>query len=81
MGTIEVPKDWSLKQFAENQDLSLAQRLAFLKLPLAERRQILERQAEIMIDRYQQDSEWKELMAGDIYHADAGLKASIGKES
>lgn len=50
----------------EDQDLSLAQRLAFLKLPLAERGQILENQAEAMIDHYQQDSEWKELMAGDI---------------
>ena len=50
----------------EAQDLSLAQRLAFLKLPLAERRQILEGQAEAMIEHYQQDSEWKELMAGDI---------------
>jgi len=38
----------------------------FLKLLLVERRQILERQAEAMIEHYQQDSEWKELMAGDI---------------
>ena len=66
VGTIEAPEDWSLRQFNEDQDLSLAQRLAFLKLPLAERRQILERQAEAMLEHYQQDSEWKELMAGDI---------------
>ena len=45
---------------------SLKQRLAFLKLPMAERRHILESQAEIMLSHYQQDSEWQELMAGDI---------------
>lgn len=50
----------------EEQALSLEQRLAFLKLPLIERRRILERQAETMLDRYQQDSEWQELMSGDI---------------
>jgi hypothetical protein len=66
VGTIEAPEDWSIKQFDGDQDLSLAQRLSFLKLPIAERRQILERQAEAMIEHYQQDSEWKELMAGDI---------------
>lgn len=45
---------------------SLKHRLAFLKLPMTERRNILETQAEIMLSRYQQDSEWQELMAGDI---------------
>jgi hypothetical protein len=45
---------------------SLKQRLAFLKLPMTERRNILESQAEIMHSHYQQDSEWQELMAGDI---------------
>jgi hypothetical protein len=33
---------------------------------MAERRQILESQAEIMISHYQQDAEWQELMTGDI---------------
>ncbi|MBE9054467.1 MULTISPECIES: hypothetical protein [Sphaerospermopsis] len=50
----------------ENQSLSLEQRLAFLKLPMAERRRILESQAETMISHYEEDSEWKELMSGDI---------------
>ncbi len=45
---------------------SLDQRFAFLKLPMAERRQILESQAETMVTHYQQESEWQELMAGDI---------------
>ena len=50
----------------EGQSPSLEQRLAFLKLPIAERRHLLESQAEIMLSHYQQDSEWQELMIGDI---------------
>lgn len=50
----------------DKQDLSLEQRLAFLKLPKAERRRILESQAETMLAHYQEDSEWKELISGDI---------------
>lgn len=51
---------------ADKQTLSLEQRLAFLKLPIAERRRILESQSETMLAHYQQDSEWQELMTGDI---------------
>ena len=50
----------------EEQALSLEQRLAFLKLPLIERRRILEGQAESIVNHYQQDSEWQELMSDDI---------------
>lgn len=50
----------------EEQALYLEQRLAFLKLPLIERRRILEGQAESMLDHYQHDSEWQELMSDDI---------------
>lgn len=50
----------------EERSPSLEQRLAFLKLPMAERRHILESQAERMLAHYQQDSEWQELMTGDI---------------
>ncbi|MEB3178119.1 MAG: hypothetical protein VKL59_03620 [Nostocaceae cyanobacterium] len=50
----------------ENQSPSLEERIAFLKLPAAERRLILETQAEKMQSHYQQESEWQELMAGDI---------------
>ena len=49
----------------EEQNLTLEQRLNFLKLPIAERRQILESQAEEMLDHYQQETDWQELMAGD----------------
>jgi hypothetical protein len=45
---------------------SLKQRLAFLKLPMTERRSILKSQADLMLSHYQQDSEWQELMTGDI---------------
>lgn len=48
------------------QTLSLEQRQDFLKLPMSERRRILESQAQTILDRYQQENEWQELMAGDI---------------
>ena len=51
---------------SEEQSPSLEQRLAFLKLPIAERRHILKSQAEKMLPHYQKDSEWQELMTGDI---------------
>ena len=50
----------------EEQSLTIEQRLDFLKLPIAERRQILESQAEEILAHYQQETEWKELMVGDI---------------
>lgn len=43
----------------EEQNLTLEQRLNFLKLPIAERRQILESQAEEMLDHYQQETDWQ----------------------
>lgn len=46
--------------------LSLDQRRAFLKLPLEERRRILQAQAEALITHYQTDTEWQELQAGDL---------------
>ena len=48
------------------QTLSLAQRRAFMKLPLEERRRILAQQAEGMLVHYQQNSEWQELQTGDL---------------
>jgi uncharacterized protein YuzE len=54
-------------QEGKDQDtLSLADRRAFLKLPLAERRRILSQQVADLVDHYQQNTEWKELLAGDI---------------
>ena len=58
----EAPSFSALKK----QSLSLEQRLAFLQLPMTERRRILESQAETMVDHYQQDCELQELMSGDI---------------
>lgn len=46
--------------------LDLEKRKAFLKLPIAERRRIMEAQADKMLSHYQEDTEWQELMAGDI---------------
>jgi len=50
----------------EEKTPSLEERRAFLNLPIAERRRILENQAEKLLEHYQQDSEWQELMLGDI---------------
>lgn len=63
---ILVPEMASDSSATEEQSLSLEQRLAFLKLPMAERKRMLENQAEAMFEHYQQDSEWRELMSGDI---------------
>ena len=41
-------------------------RLEFMQLPLEERGRILERQAEAMLQHYQEDREWQELEAGDL---------------
>ena len=46
--------------------LSLDQRRTFLKLPLEERRRVLQAQAETLITHYQTDTEWQELQAGDL---------------
>ena len=41
-------------------------RREFMKLSLEERGRILERQAEAMLQHYQEDREWQELEAGDL---------------
>ena len=41
-------------------------RLEFMQLPLEERRNILAKQAEVMLQHYQEDREWQELEAGDL---------------
>ena len=41
-------------------------RLEFMQLPLEERGRILARQAEVMLQHYQEDREWQELEAGDL---------------
>lgn len=47
----------------------LNQRRAFLQRPIEERRQILAQQAESLLTHYQEDTEWRSLMAGDIIDA------------
>jgi hypothetical protein len=47
-------------------ELSLEDRITFLKSPLFERQKILKEQAESMVDHYQENSEWKELLTNDI---------------
>lgn len=47
----------------------LNQRRAFLQRPIEERRQILAQQAESLLTHYQEDTEWRSLMAGDIINA------------
>jgi hypothetical protein len=54
------------EQIETNKDLTLDERRAFLRKPLAERRSILAQQAEEMLTHYQYSNEWRELMAGDI---------------
>jgi hypothetical protein len=45
---------------------SLEDRINFLKLPLFERQKILKEQAESMVNHYQENSEWQELLTNDI---------------
>lgn len=47
----------------------LRERQAFLQRPIEERRQILAQQAEDLVTHYQEDPEWRTLMAGDIIDA------------
>jgi hypothetical protein len=47
-------------------ELTLSERKAFLRKPLAERQAILAAQAEQMASHYHNSTEWRELMLGDI---------------
>jgi hypothetical protein len=46
--------------------LSLIERRAFMKLPLAERRRIMQAQAEQLLSSYEDDAEREEWQGGDI---------------
>jgi len=53
----------------ERESLSLADRRAFMKLPLEERRRILAEQVDRLVEHYEQESETAERLAwqgGDI---------------
>jgi hypothetical protein len=57
----------SVRDWVENKtELTLADRRAFLRQPLAQRQQILAKQAQQMVVHYETSTEWQELMAGDI---------------
>jgi hypothetical protein len=47
-------------------ELTLEDRRAFLRKPLAQRQLILAQQAQQIVEHYQTSTEWRELMAGDI---------------
>ena len=55
-------REWS----ESNTELTLEDRRAFLRKPLAQRQLILAQQAQQMVEHYQTSTEWQELMAGDI---------------
>jgi Zn-dependent peptidase ImmA (M78 family)/DNA-binding XRE family transcriptional regulator len=46
---------------------SLVRRRAFMRLPLSERKRLLETQADGMTDYYEEDSEWREHSGGKFY--------------
>ena len=58
-----VPHQESVENTSE---LTLSERIAFLKKPLAQRQSILAKQAEEMFSHYESSTEWRELMMGDI---------------
>lgn len=49
-----------------DQPLSLVERRALMKLPMAERRRVLAEQAAKVTAQYESDTEWRELQGGDI---------------
>jgi hypothetical protein len=54
------------KSMKTKEPMSLAERRAFMKLPLADRRKIMARQAKGMATHYEKDVSWKDLETGDI---------------
>lgn len=46
--------------------LTLAERQAFLQQPIAERQRVLAEQAAAIQSHYEQNTDWQDLMAGDI---------------
>jgi hypothetical protein len=49
----------------DDDDLTIEERYAFLKKPMAERNLILAAQAELLREHYEQDIEWQEWLAFD----------------
>ena len=55
-----------LEGYRESEPLTLKQRRDVLKLPLEERRRLLQQQAEIMATHYENNTEWQDLQPGDL---------------
>jgi transcriptional regulator with XRE-family HTH domain len=64
--TEEEARDLLKEPIAVEEPLSLIERRAFMRLPLAERNRILAEQAEKMVVHYEQDTEWRILSGGDF---------------
>lgn len=62
----EIEQTTAVAPQPEHSTLTLSERRTFMKLPLWERRQISARQAEEMLERYENCHQWRELEAGDI---------------
>lgn len=59
--------EWMIGRSPEYEEpLSLVERRAFMKLPLEERRQIMDRQAERIAAHYESNHEWREFLEGDF---------------
>jgi hypothetical protein len=54
-----------------NPEAQMLNRSQFLKLPIADRRRILEQQAEAALPHYQQDTEWQEWVNLDMAETNA----------
>ncbi len=54
------------ERLAAETALPTIERKAFMKLPLEERRRLLAQRAEKLAEHYEQDSEWRDLEAGEI---------------
>ena len=64
--TAEKAQELLKELITPEESLSLIERRAFLRLPIAERSRLLAEQAEKMVSYYEQDTEWRELQGGDF---------------
>jgi hypothetical protein len=64
--TLYLRSQMPSRTLSETQQISVDRRRAFLKLPMEERRQILQDQAEALMTHYQTDTEWQDLQVGDL---------------
>ncbi|MEO0769833.1 MAG: hypothetical protein AAFY72_10440 [Cyanobacteria bacterium J06649_4] len=53
-------------EITEEEELDLAEQIAFMNKPIEEQNRIFAEQAETMRPYYEQNAEWKEWLAGDI---------------